>query len=248
MPIDKFLILDVYNINTKFLETRYLYLFINLVTILFPFLLSFDKKVAYYKSWKPLAIAIAIVGFVFIVWDILFTIKGVWGFNKVYLSGIELFHLPLGEWLFFVTVPYACVFIYECFRNYFKSNPLEKITNPIYLILISSFFITGFIFFGKVYLSGTLFLTASFLLYQYLFTNSKTRSWILCAYIISWIPFMIINGLLTGIATAEPIVMYNESEFSGIRILSVPLDDSIYSLLLLSMNLEIFERFRKRLG
>ena len=71
------------------------YLFLDILSVIFPFLLSFDKKVAFYKTWKYLFPAMFIVGLFFIVWDMLFTAKGVWGFNPAYISGIHIFNLPI---------------------------------------------------------------------------------------------------------------------------------------------------------
>ena len=42
------------------------------------------------------------------------------GFNDAHLSGLGLWGLPLEEWLFFITIPYACVFTYACFRSIFE--------------------------------------------------------------------------------------------------------------------------------
>jgi lycopene cyclase domain-containing protein len=92
---------------------QYLYLWLDLFTLLGPLALSFDKKVAFYKNWKALFIGTIAMMLVFIPWDIIFTIEEIWAFNDAYLCGIRIFHLPLEEWLFFIVVPYACIFIYE---------------------------------------------------------------------------------------------------------------------------------------
>src|SRR5690554_1987727 len=100
------------------MSEKYYYLLINLGTILVPFIRSFEPRIHYARSFKWLFLSIAIVGIPFVVWDIIFTANGIWGFNDRYLSGIELFGLPLGEYLFFITVPFSCVFIYRVL-NYF---------------------------------------------------------------------------------------------------------------------------------
>ena len=108
------------------LETKWLYLILNAFTISFPLLRSFESKVAYYKGFRSLFKAMLIVSGFFLVWDIWFTQMGVWGFTPAYLSGIELFGLPLGEYLFFITVPFSCVFIYECLKYFFPDGLMGK--------------------------------------------------------------------------------------------------------------------------
>ena len=73
----------------------YIYLYLNLFTIFFPLVLSFDKRVQFYKTWPALFPAIFVNAAIFIPWDIYFTQRGVWGFNPEYLLGINFFGLPL---------------------------------------------------------------------------------------------------------------------------------------------------------
>ena len=67
-----------------------------------PFLLSFDRKVAFYKYWKALFLAIVPVAIVFLIWDEYFTINKIWGFTPRYLIGYYLGHLPVEEVSFFL--------------------------------------------------------------------------------------------------------------------------------------------------
>ena len=74
-----------------------LYFSVLFFSFLFPFALSFDKKVAFYKSWKYLFSAISIVALLFIVWDFVFTHYGFWGFTDKYPKWNFSFNLPLEE-------------------------------------------------------------------------------------------------------------------------------------------------------
>ncbi|MEO1515709.1 MAG: lycopene cyclase domain-containing protein [Bacteroidota bacterium] len=228
----------------EFFETRYLYAYLH-VFILIPVLsLSFDRKVHYYKKWKYLFPAIAIVGMVFIIWDIYFTEVGVWGFNHDYFASHPFLSLPLEEWMFFVSVPFAVVFIYECWTCYIKTNWFATVESYLTPILAITFLAIGVLYWGNIYTATTFLLTGVFLLYHYLFLPSAYRARFYITYAISWIPFMLVNGVLTGGFTQEPVVMYNPEEYLGIRIISVPLDDSIYSFLLILANISLYEHFR----
>lgn len=52
------------------------------------------------------------------------------------------------------------------------------------------------------------------------------------------------NGLLTGSFITEPIVWYNDAEKLGIRVETILIEDSIYGMLLVFMNIEL-SRFLK---
>ena len=101
---------------------KYLYLTINLASVLVPFLASFYPKHAFYKSWRNYFIANLIVATLFIIWDIIFTTIGVWGFNERYLLGLKLVNIPLEEVLFFFCIPYASVFVYFSLNYLVKKN------------------------------------------------------------------------------------------------------------------------------
>ena len=101
---------------------KYYYLLIDFFTILVPFLYSFDKRAYFYKWWPKLFPALLFGGIPFLIWDHYFTVKGVWSFNDKYITGIKLFELPIEEILFFIVVPYACLFIYACMKYYFPKD------------------------------------------------------------------------------------------------------------------------------
>src|SRR5882757_6058767 len=110
---------------------KYTYLLINIATVFFPVILSFDKRVAFNKSWKFIWPGMGITGLLFLVWDILFTQKGVWSFNPNYVLGLNILGLPVEEILFFLTVPFACTFIYQCLNHYIKWQPADFIVSTI---------------------------------------------------------------------------------------------------------------------
>lgn len=226
------------------LETRYTYLLLHLFTVIPVLSLSFDRRVAYYRSWRLLFPAILPVAVIFILWDVFFTVSGVWGFNDRYLTGWRILHLPVEEWLFFLTVPFACVFIYECLNYYIKKDLLKAVEPFLTPLLIVLFLAIGGACFSQRYTATTFLLTGGFLLYHYLFLDGRYRSRFYLAYAVSWLPFLLVNGVLTGGYTQEPVVLYNPGEYLGIRVTSIPLDDSIYSFLLLLGVITLYEERR----
>ena len=100
------------------MNPHYTYLAVDLAVLAVPLALSFDRKVRFARFWPALFPAIAVMMALFIPWDIAFTEQGIWGFNPDYLSGLWIAGIPLEEWLFFLCIPYACLFTYESLKYY----------------------------------------------------------------------------------------------------------------------------------
>jgi lycopene cyclase domain-containing protein len=222
------------------MDTHYTYLILNLACIFFPFILSFDKKIAYYKLWKPLFIGILISAAFFIIWDILFTKLGVWSFNPTYIIGIYIFNLPIEEILFFITVPYACIFIYEVVNGYTKRDvigcgkPYSVVISVICLVLI-------ILFHDKTYTLVNASICLIMLLFAAFIYKSDNLGRFFLAYFISLIPFLICNGLLTAL----PVVIYNNNENMNLRLFTIPLEDTLYGLSLMLIPILIMDYFKK---
>ncbi|MFY0672074.1 MAG: lycopene cyclase domain-containing protein [Bacteroidia bacterium] len=218
------------------------YLLLNIGTMFFPLVLSFDKKVAFYKNWKYLFIAIFIVGAFFIVWDVWFTKNGVWGFNPTYLLGVDLINLPLEEWLFFITIPYACVFIYECLRGWFNIKLNIRLLNVLTYGGSALLILAALFNYEKAYTAITFSLLATFLIVQRIMFKHEIEHYFYPTYGIAIFPFMLVNGVLT----AKPVVMYNNEQNLGFRVTTIPFEDIWYGMLLILMNVIILEWIRKK--
>ncbi len=222
-----------------------IYLYLDLLTLAFPFLLSFDRKVAFYRQWKYFFPAVFVMGAFFIAKDVLFAASGIWGFNDRYLLGIRWFGLPVEEWMFFVVVPYAIVFIYACLMAYLRFDPLLKVHRPVLFVLSFLLIVVAVIWYDRLYTSVIFMLTAILLLYN-LYMRKPWLSMFLLAYLVSMLPFLLVNGVLTGSFLDEPIVWYNNSHNLGIRLFTIPVEDTIYSLMMFLMTVQLMEWFRTR--
>lgn len=210
-----------------------LYLWINLLSVAGPFFLSFDKKVAFFKKWKTIFPGIIVVGIIFLIWDQYFTQNGIWGFNEDYLSGIFIGDLPLEECLFFLTVPYSCLFIYECLKAYF---PKMKVSGFTFLFNLT-FSLTGIvlaIIYHDNWYTFSAMLGASILnlIVYFGFTPSWYKHFTI-TFIVAFIPFVLVNGWLTGSFTDAPVVWYSSEHIIGTRIGTIPVEDNYYNLLML---------------
>ncbi len=221
---------------------KYAYLLINFLSVIFPLLLSFDSRVRYYKSWKYIWPGLLLTGIVFLVWDVVFTVKGVWYFNPNYILGVNFFRLPLEEILFFLTIPFSCIFIYACLNYYVKWQIPDRVVRFLNILLMLISVVILLFYHNRLYTLinfGTLFLLL--VLLQFV-CKVKWMNRFYLAYFVSLIPFYIVNGILTAV----PIVSYNNAENLAIRVGTIPVEDHFYLMSLLLMNIAFFEYFKKR--
>jgi len=228
------------------LNSKYLYLSIDLLCFIFPFLASFQKKAPFYKKWKYLGIALLITGTIFIVWDEIFTRENIWGFNAEYLTGIYFGSLPLEEILFFISIPYASVFTYFALNHLIEKDHLFPHQELISSALIILLLISGIYHIDKWYTGVTFISLALFLAYQMLKIRPRYMGRFYFAFAILLIPFFLLNGILTGSFIEGEVVWYNDHHTLGIRIGTMPIEDIFYGLLLVLMNITIIEWLEER--
>jgi lycopene cyclase domain-containing protein len=224
------------------------YIIIDFLILLFPLLFSFRWKFNYYKYFKPLAASIFIVGLSYIIWDIIVTARGDWWFEEEFLIGIEILGLPIEEILFFIVVPFACIFIYENLLYFVKDKKIP-FNKWFYLSLATIFVLIGIIYRTQDYTILAMFSCALFFILASTLYPEILKSRNYWFYIIlSLIPFIIFNYLLTSLE----IVSYNPAAIWGGdgawngRFFTIPFEDFFYNYSMLSFYLMIYLYFKDK--
>ncbi len=228
------------------MNQKHLYLWINLLSFIVPFIFSFYPKANFSRKWKFVLPAITITAILFITWDALFTKLGVWGFNPRYTMGIDVFGLPVEEILFFFCIPYACLFTYFALNNLIEKDhllPFHEIISSLLIILLLVF---GSYFIDRLYTGTTFILTGFFLAFLLLKLRARFMGRFYLAFAVLVIPFLIVNGVLTGSFIEEPVVWYNNEENMGIRLGTIPPEDLVYAMLMILLSVTIWEKLEDR--
>jgi len=131
------------------------------------------------------------------------------------------------------------------------NNNVKKITFWVLIIsalftLIAVLFILGIMYVQKWYTGLTFILTALFLLLLVIRVKPRWLGRFYLAYLVSLIPFLLVNGILTGSFIPDQIVWYNNAENLSIRIFTIPVEDSIYMMLLLLMSISVYEHWKEK--
>ena len=224
----------------------YLYLLINIASFSVPFIYSYEKKMRFIQYWKSVFLAIVLVAIPFLIWDLIFTKNGVWGFNTTYYLGVTIYGLPLEEILFFICIPYASIFTHYAFQYFFKETQLSnKLTLLITVGLLIIAVIVLVFSFPKAYTTVNFSLFIGLMMYA-LVTKDKILNSFYITFLLVLVPFFIVNGVLTGSFIDEPVVWYNNAENLGFRIGTVPIEDAFYAFNMLYMALILIERFKPK--
>lgn len=90
-----------------------------------PLILSFSRKMDFYKYPARLVLSILLPFILFIIWDVFVTARGHWSFNPLYTVGFKIFGLPIEEILFFIVIPFCGLFTWESVK-YFTRQKEQK--------------------------------------------------------------------------------------------------------------------------
>lgn len=174
--------------------------------------------------------------------DVVYTQLGVWGFNPDYIVGIYVVNLPLEEVLFFILIPFACLFVYASVKYIFADKILSfKVSNRLQLVLATLVLFVGVINTDKYYTLFASVTSGLTLIGWALRYNGEELTKVWFSYLLICIPFVVVNGILTGYITSSPIVWYNSAHILNIRLGTIPMEDFFYNLSMFGMASFIFD-------
>lgn len=229
------------------MEDTYLYLIVDLASFTVPFLFSFEKKWLHFISrWKCIVTGLLSMSVFFLIWDMIFTNMGIWGFNDRYITGLKFQGLPIEEYLFFIMIGFCCLFVYESMNHLIRIKWNESISKKIFIGIAILNILIAIFNYSKWYTVSALGLNGIFIVLIMLYVPWFSWNKFLLGYLISFIPFTIVNGILTGGFTPEPVVWYNDAENLKIRLGTIPVEDSQYMMLMMSMSIWVYEWCRRQ--
>lgn len=223
----------------------YTYSLVLFFTAIICFVASFDRRLRFDRHFGAFIKAAVLVAIPFIAWDVWFTAKGVWWFNTDYTLGIVIAGLPLEEWLFFICIPFSCVFTYYCLDKFYKMEWLSGFNNLIVFVTVIVCSVVALLHYDKIYTLVTAIATILTLIYLHFIVRAKWISKASFVFSVLMLGFFPVNGVLTGFGLESPIVNYNPNNFLCIRMITIPIEDAVYGYTQFLLVLYFFKLFSK---
>ena len=219
---------------------KLLYLIIDLSALAVPLIFSFHPKINFYITWTAIIKGNRTDRVPFLAFDSIFAACGIWSFNPQYITGIYIFNLPMEEVLFFICIPYSCLFTYYCLNKFYTFTGISKAEDIFCALFSTTLLITGLIFWRKIYTSSTFISTAVLCLFLKFYRHIHWFGKAVSVFAILIFPFLLVNGILTGTGLSEPSSDTIRLHILGIRIMTIPVEDFIYGFELFLLNLFVF--------
>jgi lycopene cyclase domain-containing protein len=225
---------------------QYTYVLILFFTVVICFVASFDKRLRFDREFVPFLKGSALVGLFFIAWDVWFTSRGVWWFDTKYTLGLIVAGLPVEEWLFFIFIPFSCVFTYFCIDKFFKLQHIGAFNNIVVFVSIIICAVVALRYTDRIYTLVTAVVTMLTLLVFHFVLRIQWITQASLVFTLLMFGFLPVNGILTGTGLESPIVNYNPMDFMGFRVLTIPVEDALYGYTQFLLVLYFFKKFRRR--
>lgn len=225
---------------------KFTYALILFFTVIICLIASFDRRIKFNQHFSAFLKAAIVVAIPFIAWDVYFTAKGVWWFNTDYTMGLNIAGLPLEEMLFFIFIPFSCVFTFYTIDKYYKWNVLSGFNNILVFVSVIVLSVVALLNTDKIYTLVTAVVTIATLIYLHFIARSEWITKASVVFTILMLGFFPVNGILTGSFIENPIVNYNPNDFLGIRMFTIPIEDAVYGYSQFLLVLYFFKQFQRK--
>ncbi len=201
----------------------YTFLILNLLLVLIPFALKFDRNVVNVDKLKSIILPSLIVTFVFSEVAVFLTGLKAWNFNTAYLIGASYRGLPLEEYIFLFAFSFAGLGVYNYLNAKFPTNDLQKYSLTLSNLMMG--ICIAILFFGVEYINK--------LRFMYRFYR---------AFVAMLIPFYCVFLLICNL----PIITYNTAQNVRFSLFKIPFENHFFMMATLLLGVYLFETLKSR--
>lgn len=215
---------------------EFTYYIFNLLVFLPVLILSFLTDVKPHRHIRGLLAGYLLVSLPFILWDIWAVSAGHWGFNDRYVTGPYLFNVPVEEYLFFLTVPFALIYVWGVIKKFVVDRSMAGIV-PLLLFgtaagvsvwMLINYWSNGYTRSAAIAtLIAVLVAVVSRIAYTW-------RFWTFQLVLLGL--FLVFNSFLTML----PIITYGPDAIIGFRIGDIPIEDFFFNFAFANLFLIVY--------
>ncbi|MFO7258047.1 MAG: lycopene cyclase domain-containing protein [Bacteroidota bacterium] len=224
------------------------YLFLDLLYLGIPVLLSFTGKAPLFRKWKFLLPAVVVTAVLFFITDAAIASTGALEVNSNKVAPFRIAGLPLEHLLGFLAIAYAGPFIYHTLNHLIERDYIYFHHELISSALSVLFMVLGIYQLDKAF-TGVAFLGLGlFLAFQMIVLKPRYMSRFYFAtpvILIVLIPFYL---FLTGTFTDQLILWHDEDQTLSIRLWTAPLEAIVYGWFVVLVSVTGYEWLKMRAG
>lgn len=224
--------------------SEYVYYVFNFVVFVPILLLSLFTDVQPHRAWRSFLLAFVTVSVPFLLWDAWAASEGHWNFSSAYITDYRLGGLPLEEIFFFVTVPFAMMYVWGVVQKHIAERVI--VSRWPYIVLGLVVALSAVL--HATNWSGGYTRSAALMMLSTIFILCLSRLIFLKTF---WVfQLLLLTAFLIGntILTALPIIGYGDAAVTGIRFGTIPIEDFLYNFAFINLFLLVFEWSVRRFG
>lgn len=219
------------------------YLAFDAVVLVPVLVLSLRRSTFFLPRWPAAFTALTLTAIPFLVWDAVVTGRH-WWFNEQYVLGPRLGPLPIEEVLFFVAMPFACLFSWRTLFWKPDAAKLPVVAVAPWLVLLPLGIVGAFVGWPE-YTSLAIGAVGLAAIVDLALGGGLLRTPRFLAFLVF---VLVLTAGFNGYLTGRPIVQYDPRYQLDLRVITTPVEDFIYGLALVIATAAIFERLSRSTG
>lgn len=210
------------------------YLLFNFIIFFLSTFSIFVVKGTRYPQLRPALLAILSISVPYILWDAV--VAGWWwSFNPRFILGFSLGPLPVEELLFFFVVPWSCLIIWENLKERVKGKVSFHFER---LVAVAGVILLGISVFQEWWYSASI----GGLMCLFSVISTQCGKWFEQKASLLYVAIVfLLTCIFNGYLTWRPVVIYNTLTKSNLNLGTIPLEDVVYGLVLVSAVAIVYE-------
>lgn len=216
---------------------KYTFLSIDILVFMIPLFFMRDKRFESKRTFNQLIPGLLCIAVLFTVWDLVFSHTLIRTFNPSYVVGFYFLGIPFEEYLLFLLIPFSVTVCYEYYLCIGPSHESTSKGNTLATALAVLFLFVAMFYHDRSYTFYTCLFSSLLLQFNIYFLKSNFLGSYFFVFAVALVPMILIHAVLTS----HPVIEYNISAISGVKIGTIPFEDVVMFLMQSLLIITIFD-------